>query len=94
MRDVVLQFIVKIGANDYSHSSMVINCIFKHCWKADCSNSQHTDLSGPAQTPGDKIPGCPCYPKDRWPSAVTGIYIGIMYIILSRVLRLESTAFS
>lgn len=90
----VFQFIVKIGANDYSHSSMVKNCIFKYCWKADCSKSQLTGLSGTAQTLGNKTPVCPCYPKERWPSATAGLCIGIMYIMLSRVLKPEFTAFS
>lgn len=37
---------------------------------------------------------CAFYPKERWPSAITGLCIGIMYITPSRVLKLEFTAFS
>lgn len=90
----VFQFTVTIEAIDYSHVSMVINCTFKYCWKMDCSNSKHADLSDPTHTPGNKIPVCPCYPKERWPSAVTGLCIGIVHIVLSRVLRLEFIAFT
>lgn len=41
-KEKVFQVIVKTGVNNYSHNSVVINCISKYCWKYKCHKSART----------------------------------------------------